>query len=498
MLGKTTTLVLLATLGASPAWAVNSTWTNQPGGADTSASGSWNDSANWATGTIADGSGFTADFSTLDIAGTGTGSNVITLDAPRTIGNLIFGNTNTATAGSWNVSDTTNDLTLAGATPTITVNSLGSNGFVRINATIGGTDGLVKDGSGLLMLAGSNTYTGLTTVSSGTIRLLNTNAVNGDIALDGGGLSVDNVSVTLDGNITGTGSVTKTNNSSTLTLSGDNTFSGGVTLVDGAVALGDGVNNGLGTGTFNIRRGTVRSTDDNARTITNTLSFTNGSGSFRFGATSGATSGRGDLTFTYAGTTSMGASRTFTVDNDTVVTFNNNFTANPGWTFSKSGTGTLVFNGGIGGNFNGTVTVNTGTFIMNGDKTGGGDVNVTDGGTLGGTGSLDGVATFAAGSTFQAMIDGPLEFTDTVNIDSGAVIATLDTLTDSSYTVMTFGTGSLTGTFTVDTSISSQGYSVVYNDDSITLVVPEPATMLLVGLGGLLVLGRRKQWADVK
>ncbi|HET6409713.1 MAG TPA: autotransporter-associated beta strand repeat-containing protein, partial [Chthoniobacteraceae bacterium] len=178
---------LLAALATS-AQALDGTWTQITSG---TASGNWVDSgtSSWAGNVVAGGSGFTADFSTLEVSGTST----ITLTAPRTIGNLIFGDTVTTSVSTWNLAGTgANTLTLAGTTPTITVNSLGnasaSAGLVNISASISGNNGLTKDGNGtvatsttfgrgVLVLSGSNNYSGGTTINSGALRAQNSFAL---------------------------------------------------------------------------------------------------------------------------------------------------------------------------------------------------------------------------------------------------------------------------------------------------------------------------------
>src|SRR5690349_16345736 len=62
--------------------AASGTWTNL-------ASGSWTNVLNWNNGVIADASGFSANFGTLNIAADTT----VTLDASRTITGLTFGDT---------------------------------------------------------------------------------------------------------------------------------------------------------------------------------------------------------------------------------------------------------------------------------------------------------------------------------------------------------------------------------------------------------------------
>ncbi|MDE0839424.1 MAG: hypothetical protein OSB41_10285 [Kiritimatiellae bacterium] len=70
--------------------AQSGTWT-------TNAAGSWTNTTNWSAGTIADGSGQTADFSTIDI----TDDRTVSIDSFRTIGHLTFGDTDTESAAGW-------------------------------------------------------------------------------------------------------------------------------------------------------------------------------------------------------------------------------------------------------------------------------------------------------------------------------------------------------------------------------------------------------------
>ena len=62
------------------ALAISGTWSQPASG------GLWSNSANWVSGNIADGSNFTADFSTLNL----TADNTANLNTARTLGNLIF------------------------------------------------------------------------------------------------------------------------------------------------------------------------------------------------------------------------------------------------------------------------------------------------------------------------------------------------------------------------------------------------------------------------
>jgi len=143
--------------------------------------------------------------------------------------------------------------------------TIGNNNATGGNFTgaIGGNIALTKTGSGTQILSGTNSYTGLTTVSAGILRSATDHSIgNGDLTLNGGTLDLQSFSDTVaaltlnSGNITGTsGLLTATSYSLTTgtisariggasatlnkpgglytnnaTLSGSNTYGGVTTL----------------------------------------------------------------------------------------------------------------------------------------------------------------------------------------------------------------------------------------------------------------------------
>jgi autotransporter-associated beta strand protein len=137
----------------------------------TNASGYWGTNNNWSSGIVANGTGFIADFSTINI----TANRMVTLDSARTIGGLKFGITTTGLQ-SWTLSGT-NTLTLdagGGNVPVIAVNQ----NTATISAPMSGSYGFTKTGGGALTLSGANTYTGATTVSAGTLNYSGTLGVS--------------------------------------------------------------------------------------------------------------------------------------------------------------------------------------------------------------------------------------------------------------------------------------------------------------------------------
>jgi autotransporter-associated beta strand protein len=170
--------------------------------------------------------------------------------------------------------------TIQGATRTLTVT--GTVALATFNGSIGDGGnalGFTKAGVGTLVLGGSNTYSGTTTLSAGTLRLGNQQALQnstlshsgtGSLLFDSGvatnaftfgGLSASSTAATLAlantagtaitltvggnnastayaGSLTGAGSLVKTG-AGTLTLSGSNTY-GGTTTVSGGTLLVNG------------------------------------------------------------------------------------------------------------------------------------------------------------------------------------------------------------------------------------------------------------------
>jgi autotransporter-associated beta strand protein len=260
-------------LALSCAYAADGTW-------DVDSNGLWSGSGNWASGNIADGSGFTANF-TNDI----TADRTVSLDGDRTLTNLIFDDSDTATAGSWildNNAVSTNNLILAGTTPTITVNALGTNKTAIISAIIQGTAGLRKSGAGTLILTGANTYTGGTTINTGTLQLGNGGAPaslsTSSAIVNNGNLAFSNNSADFGFSqgtafasaISGSGSVTLLGGNLAMNV-GTNTYNGGFTLAGGRFFVGSNAA-ALGTGTFTISGGTFSSSFTGAagQTLTTT------------------------------------------------------------------------------------------------------------------------------------------------------------------------------------------------------------------------------------
>ncbi len=187
-------------------------------------------------------------------------------------GSIIFDNTNngTATIGSnLDLSSSIHDLNIGNGTALVDMS---------ISGVISGSGGITKLFTGTLELSGStaNTFTGLTTVSSGELQLnksVSVDAIAGDILIDGGTLSLsaddqiaDTSTLTVDSGSFSMNSQTDTINEfifnggavsiGTLSLSSnatalimrDTTIAGGTIILTGSGSVAfDNSNNGMAT-----------------------------------------------------------------------------------------------------------------------------------------------------------------------------------------------------------------------------------------------------------
>ncbi len=320
--------------------------------------------------------------------------------------------------------DTSNAATLA----MLINGNVSSNtaGLKTITNVGGGTGfftfqtGVIGDGSGqvavnqnsatsTLNLRGANTYTGGTTITAGNLIVNPTVAdsvggtavgLTGNITFAGGSLEYGNDSianggtvgdystrfkstggnailldisgefVTLGGGIDNTNvnglNMTATPAVGGMTLNGTNSHSGGTIWSGGSAAslLNIGSVTALGTGTFDIGRGTIDNTSGSDMTLTNTVhmrSDINFAGSDNLEFTSDGTLGNS------TGIGAAGSSQDFNIGANTL-TVNGVLTDSGGTTsFNKLGAGTLVltgantFTGGVGatGIANGIVSVSS-------------------------------------------------------------------------------------------------------------------------------------------
>lgn len=329
-----------------------------------------------------------------------------------------------------------NPIDFNGAARTVQV----ENGSAAVDAILSGVlsgcnGGITKTGAGTLTISNVNTYSGLTTVSAGTLALGVNNALStGAVAVAGGTLNVATFTDTVGGvtlssgsitgttgtltgayfNLTdsgtvsailsGTGPLTKTG-AGTVTLSGGNTYGGGTTVTNGTLSIGN--NTALGTGTVTLG---ATSGSNNAAIMFNAAGLSlrtnitvrdTTSGILTIGGTNTSGTSSYDSSITLGSTTNTGKSLTVSAAADGTVTFNGNILKNGTNTTAAvsavnstgSGNATIV----LGGNntYAGGTTINPNVTLVSPATNA--SINTLGTGTvtlLGGTLALQGKTSF--------------------------------------------------------------------------------------------------------
>jgi autotransporter-associated beta strand protein len=272
------------------------------------------------SGAIGAGSGGLTKVSsgTLTLSGVNTYTGTTTVSA----GTLAYGADDVISTGAVTVdggtldissyNDTVGTVTLAGGSIAGTTGMLSTTGTFEmqdgtVSAILGGAVDLNKTTAGTVTLSGANIYTGLTTLTDGTLNLM-----------------------------------------------GDNTLAtGGVTLTAGTLNLGTAT--ALGTGTLTIDGGTIDNTSAGALTLTTNNAQAWG-GNFAFGGSDDLNLGTGAVTLVGNRVVTVGAN-TLTVGG----------AIGGAHSLTKAGAGTLTLNGV--NTYTGLTTISAGTLNLNEDLT---------------------------------------------------------------------------------------------------------------------------------
>ncbi len=203
----------------------------------------------------------------------GAGTMVLT-------GNNTYSGTTTITNGTLRIGNggTTGTLGTAGVDNDSKLEINRSDSF-RLTNTVSGKGDLIQNGTGTLVLVGTNTYTGKTVIRKGTLSVGEggTTGAIGSGSVENEGILQWNRSdaVTVNNAISGAGSFTKTGTGA-LTLDGTNTYRGGTTLSAGSLIAGS--SSAFGTGSMMLMGGTLNLNNkatNNALDVKGTVTLTN-------------------------------------------------------------------------------------------------------------------------------------------------------------------------------------------------------------------------------
>ncbi len=349
-----------------------------------------------------------------------------------------------------------------------------------------GNGTVVKSGAGILAINNSNSYTGGTVMSAGTLNINNGFALgagtvtlsggtidtpNGDLVLSANnpialagsftfagthqlntgtgavtavGASTVNVSastLTVGGPIGGSGSFTKTG-SGTLVLAANSTYTGGTSLNAGVLDVNSAA--ALGTGTLTIAGGSLDNTSGGSITVTN----------------NNAQVWSGDVTFIGSNTLNLGTGPVTMTGNRTVTVNSNALTVggigDNGGSFSLTKAGGGILNVSGISTYTGTTTVSAGTLLVTGKISS--DTTVTNGSTL----------SFGAGT--DAFGDNNLvNLTNGSTLDVSNTSETIGSLIGDSGETVTRNAGG-TGTLTINENGSRTFSGGIHNGNGVLAI----------------------------
>ena len=401
------------------------------------------------------------------------GTGTLTISASTTLGNtsgsaVTLANNNAQVwagnfgfAGGSDLNLGTGAVTLM-ASPLVTV----STGTLTVGGTISGSFGLTTAGTGLLVLSGMNIYSGMTTVTAGTLQV---GAGSTSGRLGTGAVSVASAAVlTFNrsnaatqgsdfGVISGAGTVMQIG-SGTLILSGSNTYGGGTSLKAGSLFVNSAY--ALGSGSLTISASTTLGNTSGAALTLATNNTQVWAGSFGFAGSNDLNLGTGSVTLT--------ASPVVTVSAGTLT---EGGSISGAFGLSKAGSGALVLS--AANVFTGATSVSAGTLQLGAGATTGsllstGSLSVASGAVLAFNrsntvtqGTDFGTAISGAGALMQ-LGSGTLVLSGTNTYSGGTTLNSGSLFVNSAYAL---GTGSLSiAASTTVANMSGSSFTLANNN----------------------------------
>jgi autotransporter-associated beta strand protein len=235
--------------------------------------------------------------------GGGAATDTVQIDN-TSVGGAITLSTNNATTLNRNFTFVgTQSLNLGTGTATLGGLSSGTQRSITVTAntlTFGGIVaegvanlGISKGGAGTLVLANTNSYTGTTTITTGTLQLDGSTHVNSTVGVSTGGTLTGTGTVNGNATLTGSGIINKSSGTiaGTLGVTGGNwngagAVTGLVTSSSGTFTIGNGANL-TANGNLAVTGGTIAAGNATS-TINGSVNYTSGSNSTFAGIIAGS------------------------------------------------------------------------------------------------------------------------------------------------------------------------------------------------------------------
>jgi len=363
-----------------------------------------------------------------------------------------------ATAGS----SITGNLSLAANSANVWTVSPGVTMAVS-GALSGSNAAITKNGTGLLTFTGNNTYTGTTTINSGTLQIgtgSTAGSISGSTAITGsaGGVLAFNRSDNYGGNVSNTigGGVGLTLSAGTLALTGSNSYTGPTSINAGVLSLGSASAIGS-SGTISFGGGVLQFTGSNSTD--------------------------------YSSRFSTGANQAYALDtNGQNVTVGNALTSSGG-SLRKLGSGTLTLT--AANTYTGTTSINAGTLQIGNGSTAG---SLASSSAI--TGSSGSLLVFNRTDNYGGNFANPISGGVGLTLSTGTLTLTA-TNTYTGTTTINAGARLVSGTGGAAGSLATT--AIVNNGDLIYNLVSDGATTVSLpaginGSGNLSVSGGRIQF----